>query len=327
MGPKFLFLFFLNSIFFILSKKNHIKIFYYLFIASTISPIFFFTFLNKGVDYYHFFNWIVVFGLLFPLIFVFYFLESKFQKYLNIYQYKSLLFFLTFVMFFYSSLNNILSFKDKAAYEYTKRLQLNETINFIYGNKLFNKKNLEILNFNFELSVWLLLNDYKNFSLIPVSFWTPKTDHKLEEELISSIKFLGFNKNNFYNLIKNKKNSWRIKNDFVYSYFGRKYMANSLIVFNNDKSDYDQTEKIFIESNSLIISHQVIIPKSEIKRLLNKFDTHNKKINPDIVILDNSDDFKMSKFKNTNYCLIFNNDKFMIYSNKKLNYKCLLTKN
>ena len=230
-------------------------------------------------------------------------------------------------MFFYSSLNNILSFKDKAAYEYTKRLQLNETINFIYGNKLFNKKNLEILNFNFELSVWLLLNDYKNFSLIPVSFWTPKTDHKLEEELISSIKFLGFNKNNFYNLIKNKKNSWRIKNDFVYSYFGRKYMANSLIVFNNDKSDYDQTEKIFIESNSLIISHQVIIPKSEIKRLLNKFDTHNKKINPDIVILDNSDDFKMSKFKNTNYCLIFNNDKFMIYSNKKLNYKCLLTKN
>ena len=91
-----------------------------------------------------------------------------------------------------------------------------------------------------------MLNDYKNFSIIPVSFWTPKTDITLEEELISSIKFLGLNKFNFYDLIKNLQGTWRFKNNFVYDYFGRKYMANSLVVFNNDKSDFNQSELDFL---------------------------------------------------------------------------------
>jgi hypothetical protein len=149
----------------------------------------------------------------------------------------------------------------------------------------------------------------------------------IEEELFSSMKFLGLTKNDFYNLIKNEKGSWRYRNDFNYLYWGRKYLANSLVVFNNDESEFNKIEKIFIESNNLLSSHQIIIPKSEMYRLLNEFENYNKIINPDIVILDNEDNKKIDKFKNSDYCLIFNNNKFSIYSNKILNPGCLLTKN
>ena len=126
---------------------------------------------------------------------------------------------------------------------------MNEAIDFISQNNFTINKNLEILNFNYEISIWLLLNDFKNFSIIPVSFWTPKTDLILEEELISSIKFLGFDKYSFYNLIQNEQGSWRFKNNFVYNYFGRKYMANSLVVFNNNQSDYNQSDYIILGSS------------------------------------------------------------------------------
>ena len=44
-------------------------------------------------------------------------------------------------------------------------------------------------------------------------------------------------------------------------------------------------------------------------------------------ILKTNDKFKIDKFQNENFCLIFSNNEFKIYSNKKLNYKCLVVKN
>ena len=322
-GFKFLFLLLINVILFILLKNNILRIFFYLFIASIISPIFFFLVLNKGVDYYHFFNWIVVAGFIYPVICVLFILDSICLKHLNINQNKILFSCSVFLMLFYFSISNISDLKANSINDHTKRTELREVIEYISQNNFDNTKNLEILSFNYEISIWLLLNDFKNFSIIPVSFWTPKTDVMLENELISSTKFLGLDKNNFYQLIKNQQGAWRFKNNFVYDYFGRKYMANSLVVFNNDQSDFNQSELDFIKSNNLLISHQIIIPKSEIKRLLYKFDNSNEDINPDLVILDTNDKLKTNKFENNEYCLIFNNDRFKIFSNKILDYKCL----
>ena len=322
-GFKFLFLLLINVISFILLKNNTLRIFFYLFIASIISPIFFFLILNKGVDYYHFFNWIVVAGFIYPAICVLFILDSICLKHLNINQNKILFSCSVFLMLFYFSISNISDLKANSINDHTKRTELREVIEYISQNNFDNTKNLEILSFNYEISIWLLLNDFKNFSIIPVSFWTPKTDVMLENELISSTKFLGLDKNNFYQLIKNQQGAWRFKNNFVYDYFGRKYMANSLVVFNNDQSDFNQSELDFIKSNNLLISHQIIIPKSEIKRLLYKFDNSNEDINPDLVILDTNDKLKTNKFENNEYCLIFNNDRFKIFSNKILDYKCL----
>ena len=326
-GVEFLFLILLNTTFLFLTNNKDIKIFYYLFISSVISPIFFFTILDKGVDYYHFFNWIVITGFLFPLISTLYFFDNIVVKYLKAYQHKSLIFIFIFCSLFYSNLNNFLNFKTKASNESLERYELNEITKFIYKNELFEKKDIEILNLNYKLSIWLLLNDFNNFSIIPVSFWTPKTDYTIENELISSIKFLGLDKKNFNDLIENKMKSWRFKNEFVFNYFGRKYLANSLVSFNNDNSDYTQTEKNFMLSNNLLISHQVIIPKSEIDRLLKKFEKDSIIINPDIVIIDNEVSKKIDKFNNDNFCLIFKNNRFSIYSNNKSNPECLLSKN
>ena len=326
LGIEFLFLFFLNIFFLFISKNKHVNFFYYLFISSIITPTFFFAVLNKGVDYYHFFNWIVIFGFLFPLISILYYIDTKFNKILKFHQYRSLIFLIIFSFLFYFNVNHYFDFKSKVNNQYLKRYELNEVTNFISQNQSLNKKNLEILIFNSSLSKWLLLNDYNNFSIVPISFWTPKTDNLIEDELISSMKFLGLNNNDFNDLIENKKeypNSRIMKNEFVYKYLGRKYLANSLVVYNNNYLDFNITERNFIQSNNLLMSHQVIIPKSEMNRLLSKFDNNKKIISPDIVIFDNEDYQKIDKFKNDDFCLIFKNNKFTIFSNKILNLNCL----
>ena len=323
---EFILLFFFNTFFFFLLKNNFIKIFYYFFLASIFSPVLFFAMFNKGVDYYHFFNWIVIFGFIFPFLALVYLIETKFLSFLKKFYQKLIIFLLVIVSIFYFNFDIFFNHKNTFAND-SKRYKLSEVTNFIGQNKLFLKKDLKILNFHYKLSVWLLLNDFNNFSLIPVSFWSPKTDDILEVELISSLKLLNLTKIDFYNLIKNQKSSWRFKNDFVYNYFGRKYLANSLVSFNDNKFDYEDTEKKFIQSNNLLISHQVIIPKSEIKRLLNKFDTLENQAEPDVVIIDEESKFINNRFSNKNYCLIFTNNNFKIYSHIKLINECKIIKN
>tara|TARA_B100000795_G_scaffold214573_1_gene168328 strand:- start:3177 stop:5054 length:1878 start_codon:yes stop_codon:yes gene_type:complete len=322
LGKNFIILFLLNTFFFLIQRHKTIVIFYFLFLSSILSPIFFFTISNKGVDYYHFFNLIVITGLLFPLISTLYLLDFKVFKLLNNLKIKRLVNLFIILMILYFNISNGLNFFENAKKPNIKRNNISEVVNFIHNNDFLNDKNLEILNLNIGISTWLLLNDYKNFSLLPVFFWTPKKTETLEIELISSLKFLKIDKDNFYNLIKNKRKSWRFKNDFVYNYFGRKYLANSLVTFNNDKSDFDDIEKKYINSNNLLITHQIIIPKSEIKRLLNKFETVEKKITPDVIILDKDDLIIFKNFRNNDYCVVLNNEFFSIYVNKKLKIEC-----
>ena len=100
-------------------------------------------------------------------------------------------------------------------------------------------------------------------------------------------------------------------------------MANELVFFNNDISDYKEIEKKFIKSNNILITHQVIIPISENKRLLNKFIDSNNKIDPDIVIADKASDLIKYKFDKENFCLISTNNKFDIFVKKKLIANCI----
>ena len=74
----------------------------------------------------------------------------------------------------------------------------------------------------------------------------------------------------FFGNIENKFKTWRYKNDFIYSFFGRKYLANNFTHYNNDLTGYSKEEKIYIKKNNLLIAHQVILPKAEIERLKTK---------------------------------------------------------
>ena len=326
-GKKFIFLFLLNTVFLFLRTSKLIKIFYLLFLSSILSPILFFFVFDKGVDYYHFFDWVVITGVLFPIISTLYLIDKYFLQLLRKNHLKNLMKFLLLVIIIYFNFSSGLKFKDSAKKNEFRRNNLNEVTKFIKKNDFIKDKNLEILSLNIQLTTWLLLSDYKNFSLIPLTFWTPKTNDTLEDELISSLKFLNLNKNDFYNMIKNEKKSWRFKNEFVYVFFGRKYLANSLVNFNNNLSDFTEIEKKYILSNNLINTHQVIIPKLELQRLLNKFDKIKTKINPDIVILDKNGYHKTTDLKNNNYCKVFNNATFKIYINKKKMRECEFVKN
>jgi hypothetical protein len=321
-GFEFMFLFFLNTILFFINKNKVKSVFYFLFIASIIPTIIFCLFSNKGIDYYHFFTLIVVTGLLFPLVLVANFFHFNLSIFLKKNDFKKLMQLVIILMIAYFNISYFIKFTPNIENKKQDRDSLNQIVNFIDNNIFFKNKDLEIFNYNYKLSVWFILEDYKNFSLIPVSFWTSKNNDTLENELISSTKFLKQNESDFYNLIKNNLANWKFNNNFVYFFFGRKYLANSLYTFNKDLSEYEEIEKQYIKSNNLLISHQVIIPKNEFKRLLNKFNTTNLQINPDIVILDKNNYFKSKELKNNNYCLIFNNIDFKIYINKKLNPKC-----
>jgi len=321
-GKNFIFLFLVNTFFYIVIKNNTVKIFYFLFISSVISPLIFFLFFSKGVDYYHFFGWIVVCGFLFPLIAL---LDLIKDKIFCLFSIKSINIFLVswvILLITYFNLINSIKYNDNFENVVSDRNDLNQVVTFIKKNEFFMNKNLEIFNLNENLSIWLLLENYKNFSIIPISFWTPKTDFTLENELISSVKFLNFDEDDFFDLIKNELKSRRYQNPFVRKFFGRKYMANSLVTFNNDISDYTATEKKYILSNNLISTHQVIIPKSEFQRLLNKFNKFKNEINPELVMIDTKGFVNSNKFMNDGYCLIFKNNRFLIYVNKKINNEC-----
>ena len=225
-------------------------------------------------------------------------------------------------MISYLNLTNAIKYKNDFEQIKYERNNLNELVIFIKKNKYFKNKNSKIFNLNEKLSIWFLLENYKNFSIIPISFWNPKPDDILENELISTVRFLKLDENDFYDLIKNEFRSWRYQNPFVRKFFGRKYMANSLVTFKNDTSDFTDLEKKYIESNNLISTHQVIIPKSEIQRLLKKFKNFKKEINPELVVIDSKSLVNSSKFKNDEYCLIFKNNRFLIYINKTIKEKC-----
>ena len=322
LGKNFIFLFLLNTLYYILLKSNISKILYFLFISSVISPFFFFLFFSKGVDYYHFFGWIVVCGFLFPFISSLVLIKDKILPFFNDRSVNFYSISLIILMISYLNLTNAIKYKNDFEQIKYDRNNLNELVIFIKKNKYFKNKNSKIFNLNEKLSIWFLLENYKNFSIIPISFWNPKTDDILENELISTVRFLKLDENDFYDLIKNEFRSWRYQNPFVRKFFGRKYMANSLVTFKNDTSDFTDLEKKYIESNNLISTHQVIIPKSEIQRLLKKFKNFKKEINPELVVIDSQSLVNSSKFKNDEYCLIFKNNRFLIYINKTIKEKC-----
>ena len=164
-GTKFIFLFLLNTLFFFIVKDKAIRFFYFIFISSILSPIFFCFLFNKGVDYYHFFDWIVITGFLYPLISCLYLFESFFFKSFETKIYNNLIKFFLILLVIYFNVSNGLKFENKLNIVSKERAKEAEVANFINQSDFFKDKNLEILNFNYKLSTWLILNNFKNFSL------------------------------------------------------------------------------------------------------------------------------------------------------------------
>ena len=312
---EFLILFILNSSIFLFVKNRATSVFYFVYISSIISSFFIFNISTKGIDYYHFINFIIIHGVLNLIMFLIYFISkikfSKINQKISTYIYSISI----FVIIIFTNFTDVSNYKYQYNEIKTEREKQQELVNFIKNTELFKDKEIEIFNMNYKLSIWLILNDYKNFSILPVSFWTSKNNKILENELNSTSNFFNININEFNELISNKKKTWRFKNDFVYNFFGRQYLANNLTHADKDLNQYTNEEIELINKNNLLISHQVVIPKNELIRLENNFLNSKDKITPKIIILNKNSVYPFSNIPAT-FCSIFDNQNYEIYSLK-----------
>ena len=124
---------------------------------------------------------------------------------------------LIFIFYYSLSLNKSNVFLSK--YNQKEKNDLIELTSFIESNNKKIPQNIKSLTFDFDASLYLIMKDYNNFNLVPVSFWTSKTTPDIEKELILTFKFLKLTKQDFLNFFENKKVAGDIKinlpNDFL----------------------------------------------------------------------------------------------------------------
>ena len=185
---EFIILFIINTLIFIYLNNSVLKIFYIAFIGSLISSAFVFLTFNKGVDYYHFINLIVIFSLLHFIVFLFFIFDQICRF---IFNQKKYLFFNNILIILILSFIILFDFNNYNNSQINKvvRFNKNELIDYIKKNDLFENKKLEIFTLNNDISIWLILNDFRNFSILPVSLWTSKTNNHFRKELYSTANF------------------------------------------------------------------------------------------------------------------------------------------
>lgn len=320
---EFISLLIVNTIFFLFFKKKIFQIFYFFFISTIFSTIFFIFFSPNSIDYYHFFNWILTSGTV-SLFIVFLYLFDKFI--ISLQKINKQILIVTLIILLIT-INYNLSYDLKSNNNNNSRKNLDQLVKFIQNDKIVSKKNNEILTLNYSLFLWLALNDFNNFYIVPNSFWTSKKTSTIENELITTFKFLNLSKDDFLEFFKNKKSGYRYRNINTAKFFDRLYLANKLKTY-SDISNFNIEHHLFIKTTSPLYSHQSIIPKNEFERFADKFSTINLDINPKIIILDNNNSVINKHYVNLNtYCLRYLNKEYLLYVSNNLVNECELIKN
>jgi hypothetical protein len=305
----FVFIFLTNLTLFIFYKIEY-NIFFFLFISTIVSTIIFFSLSNKMIDPYHMINWILISGSLNLIFNLFYFLNRKVNLENSIFILSIILLIIYFNISFnkrYFELNEVNS----------KRQDLIELTNYIKETNMLDNKSLEILTFDKNLFSWLVMNNFTNFTLSPVSFWVTKKNITIEKELISVFKFFNLNSDDYVNFFSNKKSGYRYKNSNTEDFFDRTYLANSMVTFENSK-DFTETILDEIKITSPMITHQLLIPNFEFERMKLIYYENNEIIQPKYLILHKGHFFYNKILTNENYCDIFKNNNYLVLSYKDL---------
>jgi len=324
MQIEFVFILIINTLLFIFFKNKFFKFFYYLFISIIISTITFILFSPNSIDYYHFFNWILVSGTIPLLILIFIFIENSLFNLVTSHVKRSII--ISSVILLIINFNFSYNFQTKNKND-KSRESLAELVTFIKNEKVFSKNDNKILTFNHGIFMWLHLNGHTNFSIVPNSFWTPKKTSVIENELIGSFKSLALSSEDFVLFFKNKKKGYRYSNSNTKKFFDRLYLANKLKTYSNI-DNFNLDHRSFIEVSSPLYSHQSIIPSNEFERFKTKFDVTENFVNSDVIILDNKDQIINKHILNKDiYCLKYINEEYLLYILKKILNECELIKN
>jgi len=172
--------------------------------------------------------------------------------------------------------------------------------------------------------VWAILNNIK-YIKISNGVIVSKKHSMIEKDLIQTFKYLNLSKDDFYDFIINKKlSSWRYRNENIKNLFWMIYQANSLITHKNSK-DFNPEILDFINKSSPLLSQQLVVPNSEINRLLLKFDSLNSYYDdPDFIIINKNNKVLTNSFIDLNFfCKEFEGEHFIYYHKLESNFDCI----
>ena len=331
---QFLFVLLL-SIFLLLffNKKNNLinfkklNLLFIIFYSSIITP-FIFVLLSPRFfsHFYHFTNLVLITAfILFFYIFIL-FLNFSIQKKLSINSTNNFSFLLIFILLIgniYLSNNNY-KLKNLNNEHFIQRTEFNSIINIIRKKNILVSKKISLLTFDNRFLVWATLVDIKYLNIVN-GVMVSRTNDMIENDLISTFKYLDLSKNDFSEFIKNKKlSNWRYRNENVKDSFWMLYQANSMVTYKNSKN-FDKEILEFISKSSPILSQQLVMPNEEFERLLYKYESENNSLffPPKIIIINKKNSIlKKSYVNNNKYCKAFEGKIYDFYYSFDLNTDC-----
>ena len=277
--------------------------------------------------FYHFTNLVLITAfILFFYIFIL-FLNFSIQKKLSnnsINNFSFLLIFILLIGNIYLSNNNY-KLKNLNNEHFIQRTEFNSIINIIRKKNILESKKISLLTFDNRFLVWATLVDIKYLNIVN-GVMVSRTNDMIENDLISTFKFLDLSKNDFSEFIKNKKLSyWRYRNDNIKDSFWMRYQANAMVTF-NDSKNFDQEILEFISKSSPLLSQQLIMPNEELERFLSKYESENNSffLPPKIIIINKKNSIlKKSYVSNNKYCKAFEGKIYDFYYSFDLNTDCV----
>ena len=253
--------------FFILKKFdkeklfNRINIFFYLYIASILTPFLFITFSPKVIAMYHFADYILMNGLLYIII-VFISISNFYFKRFN--ENNLIKFFSILIIFTLISLQNYNTLLVSG-----NRDHVNKFNQIITDKNILSSKINLFTNDIFFSQTWLL-NNNPNL-IISDGFTNAIKDEQIVNNLIKGLKLIGVNSDEFRKIINFKGKTHHGRNHLTTLLFNYKYQANKFRKFSED-DQYTSSQNILIKKISPLRVMINILPIDEKELIFRKFD-------------------------------------------------------
>jgi hypothetical protein len=267
--PEPLLIFFTSILltFFILKKFdkeklfNRINIFFYLYIASIVTPFLFITFSPKVIAMYHFADYILMNGLLYIIIGFISISNFYLKRLKENYLMKFFVILIIFALISLQNYNILLASGD--------RDHVNKFNQIISDNNIVNSKTNLFTNDIFFSQTWLL-NNNPNL-IISDGFTNAIKDEQIVNNLIKGLKLIGINSNEFRKIINFEGKTHYGRNPLTTLLFNYKYQANKFRKFSKD-DQYTSPQNALIKKISPLRVMINILPIDQKKLLIRKFD-------------------------------------------------------
>ena len=160
------------------------------------------------------------------------------------------------------------------------------------------------------MNLWLL---NKNNNLIISDGFTNSLKNKdIEFNFINSLKDFGVTTKELENFLSLGKSE--IRNDLLMRLFIYRYQANSLYTF-SEISNYSNDLRDKIKNTSPFRAQLQVMPEDEKKKLIKLFEDIKleKKLNPDIIIINKTNNFNKFTIRNKKYNQVYSSKVYDIF--------------